>query len=840
MERADEGVGAGNRIDIRGNASGAVIAGNHNVVIDAQQGAVVNLVTRGDQPRPVRRERIELLPRVQAAPLGRSAELALLADAVRSGGPVQIWGPPGIGKSSILRHAAGTFSPGADGTVFLSAAHRDPADLAQEIFEACYEAPGYAPSIPELRRLMAGLRVRVYVDNVDLPEEQLRDLMDAAPSATFVLAGRERSLPAEGVTVEVRGLDRAAATELLARELGGIVWENTGAAADLWQAADGRPRLLLRAAALARTDGSAGAALPRPTAVAEVLALLLDRLDVHETNVLRLLASMGDAELAAEHVGALVGVADPAALCARLAALGLAGEGERGFRAVPDVAAATRGRHPDPFPADPLCAYFTDWLSRPSTTAAQVADQARVLEVAAALAEDAGQPAVAVAMLRAASPAAARSLRFGVWGRLLGRGWSAARRAGDPRAAAYFTHQEGIRSLLTGRRVVSAVLLAEAAVIWRQLGEGGTDGGAAGGLGGPEGPGVPQTVPSDGPGLAEGASPAGPGGDGFPGADGLGSGADSGIVSGFDPGASSDQAVSHMAELARSTSLPGADFPGAVTSGAGMTPPPGVPPAATPGPAASGPTPSGSAPPGADSGGSAVPGPPSPGPADPGAAWSFPPGGGQGAGAASGGAAQGAAAGGAATGAKAGSSLTGILVGLAVVGAVVATAVTVNAQKDDDSDDRSSSASVLDLSTTDTGAPSPTGAGSTTRATPTRSASPTANTGLAGQWRDTQGNLYVFVASGPGSFAWRGTNPCGEVISVTMTGSNGTYTGSQPLYDLDSGSCDTTLGTIETTVTVARDGATARLVGEVPALDANDQLQACPACGTQSLTRVSR
>jgi hypothetical protein len=482
MRETDEanrtGGGGDHRVYVGGNAAGAVIAGNHNLVVDAQHGSTVTLLVERQRPQPVRRDRVALLPRGRRDPVGRRAATEALAQALSGEGPVQVvqvWGPPGVGKSTLLRYAARHLPPGPDGVVFLTGTHREVGDLAQEVFEACYEAAGYAPSGAELRRLMTGVRVTVYVDNAELTLDQLRELTDAAPDATFVLAAHDRSLlgDGEGTAIELTGLDREACLELFAREFGRpLAPAELPAATGLWEAAEGRPLLLLRAAGLATFDPSGTVALPRPGALADLLPLLLDRLDEPSADVLRLLATLGgDAELALAHIGALTGTPDPEALCERLTGLGLTLATESGYRCAPDAVPALRQRHPEPFSAERLCRYLADWAARPATTPAEVAGHGSALEAAARLAEQSGRPDLAVTLARAASPGLARSLRFGVWGRVLGRGWSAAQGADDARAMAYFTHEEGIRSLLTGRRVVSAVLLTEAVVLWKRLGD---------------------------------------------------------------------------------------------------------------------------------------------------------------------------------------------------------------------------------------------------------------------------------------------------------------------------------------------------------------------------------
>ncbi|AEM82618.1 ATP-binding protein [Streptomyces violaceusniger] len=573
------------RIDIAGNASGTVIAGNHNVVIDAH-GSTVNLLPPRERPRPVRRERVALVPRRQREPVGREADLEELESALHGHGLVQLWGPPGVGKSTLLRHAARCLEPGPDGVLFFNAAHREVEDLAQEIFEACYEAPGYAPTGPELRRLMAGVRVTVYADDVDLTPEQLRLLADAAPDATFVLANRERSLLGEGGHLELRGLDRAAGLELLTRELGHPLPQGELVAAnELCMLSLGRPLLLLRAAGLAGFDTSGEVTLPRPAEIEGLLPLLLDRLDAAAVTALHLLATLRDAEVDPVHVGALCGVPEPAVVCGRLAELGLAVVTERGYRSVADVVPEVRRRSPEGFPADRLCDHFARWAALPTTTPAQVADHGRALELAAELAEQQGRPDLAVRVARAVSPVLAQSLRFGVWGRLLDQGQNAAQQAGDVTARAYFTHEKAIRCLLIGRRVLAAVLLAEAVVLWRQLGDSEGVNAALNAQqytpppssltpdAGPPGGDVGTTLGNDA-GTAAGTDPGTTVGADAGTAPGTTSGTDPGTTVGTDPGTvpGTDPAVASGADPGAASAADAGAQPGVDTGGAPNTP----------------------------------------------------------------------------------------------------------------------------------------------------------------------------------------------------------------------------------------------------------------------------
>ncbi|MBL3666823.1 ATP-binding protein [Streptomyces sp. M2CJ-2] len=799
--RRADGQPTGNQVTIGGDATAPVIAGNHIAYIGAQHGSTVNVLVEGERPRPRRRERVELPPRRQSAPVGRAADLASIEAALQNGRTVQLWGPAGVGKSALLRHAARTLGAGPNGKLFLDAAGREPEDLAQDIFEACHETHGYAPSHTELRHLMAGMEVTVYVDNADYTEEQLRKVMDAAPDATFVFAGRANSLlGSDSRAHRVQGIDRLAAMLLLASELGRPLDESgeQDIATALWETASGTPLLLLRAAAVARLDPSGESVLPRPGAVRELLPPLFDRLDGSSLRALHLLATFGDAELAPVHIGALSETPDPASLCEELARLGLAQETELGYRVATDVIPALRQREGlVPYSLERLCAYFAEWAARPTTQASQVSDQARAFEVLAELAERSGRDDLAVRLVRAASPALARSLRFGVWGRLLDRGLPAAQRDGDRQSEAYFTHERGIRNILTGNRTLAAVLLVQAGVLWRQLGD--TQGAEAASAAQQY---VPQQAPPPDTGAGPDASAQGDastptdvsgsptGADATPGPDAGSSGPDPTPVqntdpSGFDPTSVPDVSGSVAPDptsvqdvssaVPDPTSLQNATAPGT-----------GMP--VDPGPAASSAT--GAPPPGLAETGTTLTG-------------------------------GGTAAGGGV--ASAGAAV--VLKVAAVIAAVAIGAVAI--QQNQDSSDPADSAPDVTVTTPGLGIDND----GPTDAVP---AEPEPDpTGLAGRWLDSEGSGFEFVEAGPGSYTAQ--LACGDTVTAEPTGSGDTYTFTAPGYDAADGSCGDVLGEITTTITIAPDGDTAEATREMTSTVADGVT--C-TCTPYTLTRV--
>ncbi|MEU9146036.1 ATP-binding protein [Streptomyces sp. NPDC048349] len=472
--------GGDRNLTVGGDAVGQFVTGDNNdvlsVVVNATHSAVT-VVGPAKRPRPVRRERIERLPRRPGRPLlGRDTELASLVRSIADDEPAGVHGPEGIGKSTLIRQAV--FEIGhRDGVVFLDGHGTDVEDLAQSVFEACYDAPGYRPGDGELHRLLAGIRLCVVVDDLDVPARELTRLQDTMPSGTVAFSSRERLLWGEGTALALTGLPPSAGLQLLARELGRPLFPaEADTAASLWQASEGNPYALIRAAALARPGpNGAQALLPEPAEVPALLRRAVAGLGDVARQVLALLATAPEAHTTAAVLTLLVPGATAASVeeaVGRLAGLGLL------TRTGPHVRLAgdPTGSLPEDLALGPqqlaeAAGRLTAWASAPRTAPASLADHSLLIAgLADALVRD-GRPDLGVALTRAAAPGTACSLRWGAWDRILTRGLACARQAGDERARAYFTYETGVRSWLTGKRVAAAAAFGAAAAAWHALGD---------------------------------------------------------------------------------------------------------------------------------------------------------------------------------------------------------------------------------------------------------------------------------------------------------------------------------------------------------------------------------
>ena len=194
---------------IQGDVSGQVIVGNHNVQVLAQHGALVNVIASEHipQPRPRPTPVLTLRPRRFQGLLDRKEEIRSVISGL-SNGPVEIYGDPGMGKTSVLRHLA--YHPEVErfrsGAVYRLARREPPADLLQFIFEAFYETDvPLKPTDTQVRHLLRDKEGLILLDDTEQPREEIEGLTDAVPTCAFVFASAERRLwarllrPAVGV-----------------------------------------------------------------------------------------------------------------------------------------------------------------------------------------------------------------------------------------------------------------------------------------------------------------------------------------------------------------------------------------------------------------------------------------------------------------------------------------------------------------------------------------------------------------------------------------------------------------------------------------------------------------
>ncbi|MEK8170705.1 hypothetical protein NKH77_17305 [Streptomyces sp. M19] len=264
--------------------------------------------------------------------------------------------------------------------------------------------PGYAPTRTELRRLMTGVRVTVYVDDADLTSDQLLELMDAA------LRRRSSSPPPSG---RCGAAARRCGWTACRGRPGLSCWPGSWAARCRRRNTRrpptcGGPRAACRCRSCARRRWRVP---PRARGGLRARAKSPACSRRCSTSWPRTRRRWGAAPAGDPRRGRGGGharrgadrVAEPEAVCDRLVRLGLAWTGEHGYGSVADTVPVLRGRFPRRSRPSG-CATTSPGGALRETTPPELAAHGRALEKVAEMAESAGRPDLAVRLARATSP----------------------------------------------------------------------------------------------------------------------------------------------------------------------------------------------------------------------------------------------------------------------------------------------------------------------------------------------------------------------------------------------------------------------------------------------------
>ncbi|MFD7296895.1 hypothetical protein ACFV9W_26705 [Streptomyces sp. NPDC059897] len=511
------------RVDVRGELNGQVVVGRNNVVINAEQGAYVAYRPEGP---PQLRLRTRPYPGGSAlrgqreAPLGRDSELAAIGGWLGAGRRVQVFGPPGIGKSALLRRCAAEQLALGRSVLHLHAADRTAEDLLQEIFQACYELPdgrpveGYKPEPATLRQLLGALRMVLVVDDLQVSPDDLGSLIEATPGCGLLTAAVDRVERPDARPLRLEGLQERHAFELLAREVGH--WP-AGPAADaarhLIAAVHGHPQTILQAAAAfnaaQRRGAHGGPPWPPGFFPVDDTALAVGtaaRLSERAVGLLRPLCTLAPLPSSPVLLSALGVRPDPAAL-AELTALRLVeADGDDLCPCGPFAVLVAQQSGALPGAAQ-LAPALTHWLRTRATRQEACAEAAAIRRVLGNLAMIEDHRGVRD-LARAAAPLLALSLRWGVWGQVLRYGRAAAQFLGAVADESYFAHEVHVR--------VVALSTASSGLVGGGGGIGYAAAQAGGGGGGLGGQGVPGPGQGGGPAAQPGAGGPDPVGAGGP------------------------------------------------------------------------------------------------------------------------------------------------------------------------------------------------------------------------------------------------------------------------------------------------------------------------------------
>lgn len=462
--------------EIRGNVSGQVAVGTHILQIGDVHGGVVNVAV--PEQRPVPRPRaapVLLRPRPFPGFLGREDEVESAVAALRAARPVQLSGPPGAGKTSLLRHLAhhAVTADFPGGVAFLSALRQGADDLLQSLFEALFQADApLKPTRAELGLLLHGWQALVVLDDVELPREEVERIQNTAPGCTFLWSAPERQGWGEVRALPLAGLSAEEARALLERELERPLDAAEQAELDALRAATGGyPLPLLQSAARVREDGMSlhdvverlrAAAAPGPAAPGAAGTDAVAELPGPRRELVVLLAALGGALVLPAHAAAVAGVPGAAEELEELERRGLVQrQGER-FRVLEPLAGAVRARWDGAPARERALAYFTAWAEQQWNAPAGILEESDVLLLLLEEAVEAGAWPEVLRLGRRVEGALALAGRWDAWKRVVEWLRLASAKAGDRRGVAWALHQLGTLALCAGDTATAQAALTQA------------------------------------------------------------------------------------------------------------------------------------------------------------------------------------------------------------------------------------------------------------------------------------------------------------------------------------------------------------------------------------------
>ena len=450
-----------------------IAAGRYIVQIGDPSGAVICEAPPAERapfrPRPTP---ILLRPRTIRGLVDRQMDLAGALSALDAGLAVEVSGEPGVGKTAVLRQLA--HHPRAesfvDGIVYLSARHQACLDLEQLLFDAFYESDAFwKPTEAEIRRALQEKQALILLDDACLAQDELKQVLDIAPRAAFVVATRERRLWGEVHTLVLKGLPAEDAALLLEREIErALDVTERPAAMTLCAAIGGNPLRIRQAAAVIREQGIPLDQCARVVTPSPVVSLIAS-IDEKQRRALLALAALPGAPLQALHVSAIAEVTDVEPSLTALVRRGLVVSSQSRYYLADGVADRLR-RTEDMKPwANRVITYFAAWAERHQHNQDVLLQESDALLRVQQHAADGRRSGEVLQLGRLLEGPLAVGARWGAWAITLERCLSAARAIGDRSAEAWALHELGSRAVCLGDAGAARALLNQAVKLREML-----------------------------------------------------------------------------------------------------------------------------------------------------------------------------------------------------------------------------------------------------------------------------------------------------------------------------------------------------------------------------------
>ena len=467
-----------------GEVLGDVSIGNYTLRIGTLNGGVVNIPAPQPQPHlpQARPAPVRLIPRKSPGLLDRKQETSVATSTLLSASPAEFHGPPGIGKTKLLRHLAYQQFDSAcpDGVVYLAAVRHKPVeDVLLDLFDAFFEREAtYKPTAVQVRHSLQDKQALIILDDVDLERDGVTALMDAAPGCTFLLASTQCCLWGEGRALALQGLPLEDALSLLERELDRSLSANERSGAEaLCTALQGHPLHLQQVAALVRENGRSLVDLssqlrqqekvepPAKALTEQSLAACSEQ----EQQILAVLAISRGASLGRDHVRTLTGIEDIDPPIESLKRRKLAQSHSPRYSLTGSLGSTLEEEWDLTLWNEQALEHFAAWAEQHRQNPRLVTEETDAILGILSWALQEGRWEGALRLGRAVEGALAVGGQWGAWAQVLSWQFHAARELGDRAAQAWALHQSGTRGLCLEHPTAAQTDLSEALRIRESL-----------------------------------------------------------------------------------------------------------------------------------------------------------------------------------------------------------------------------------------------------------------------------------------------------------------------------------------------------------------------------------
>ena len=300
--------------DNRWRTSVHPIVANSQILVTSPGGVAVHTLTEAQQPEPSTLKPIFQVRPDQQILLDRQVERSSAIAALRNGRSVELFGPPGWGKTILLEALAADVQSTElfpDGVIYGRVGDRPLEDLLQWLANHLYESdPPIKLVAEDLRSALDNKQALIVLDDVQISADELKTLLTSLPRSAFLLATQESYGLEDLQSISLGSLPTTDALKLVERGMGRpILLAEQSAAHTLCSTLKGQPARILQCAAMV-DEARSLTDIASQVQTEVIIRFLLTPLEEHQRLVVTCLTAFTRLALLPIQITALTGVAD--------------------------------------------------------------------------------------------------------------------------------------------------------------------------------------------------------------------------------------------------------------------------------------------------------------------------------------------------------------------------------------------------------------------------------------------------------------------------------------------------------------------------------------------------